>query len=764
MQVGGVTTSNVYDITGRILVDGRDIGASVQTVSVDREIPSGLPTGAGFTAATGDVTATWGDIVDDRVHHPWGTDPVWPPRPQARVEVILSDGTGTEWTQLKGVVVDPSGTDTSRTISFGVRDNYRALDTLVTLPALSDIMPSLVDTNTHRYIYLHTTWITDRLLRAAGRYATPAPSAYCFSSVTFQGSTWPERGDCLTSVKQEPDASGQAYPNWRKTSYGMAVHNVTATYAPFSWSGLDLTFNRPMEITQEIVDLDGGSTFLRVRVGSGDLAIGHAAGTVYARYYPSSGSPVDLVSATKGNATRVAVRYSRSGSTLTAQLRFRNADGTLSTISTGTATIKSGDLSGVVTQIWANGTDAQGAFQAGYPTIEWGPLSSTPSAVINASMSGRNSLTGLPTQVNGNVLDLLNDLADAEFAQWWIDELDVLQWWDRGLLASRGTVGTLTGADHVKELSWSHSAESARRRVHVKYRDPMVTMRWRTNLTLWQNSGDTLEAGDTSEVFVNVPSDEIWLGVDLDPIRYSANTPNYYVINRGIKSVYGGIAVNDTGGERVTNSIIPSVRRVTDDTFVFEHTVTNLQSGEQAALELPGEYETDTALWQRNRGERLPILRGKRRIVFMDDVATSSIRGDSAAPDFTHDPGWWIQSATYAGQTADYAAASLTQPRPTIDGLDVMPALALQVGDRVRAVMPDRTELDITGVVTSNRLRVDLAAGTMTQSIGLMPTTVISLARTWNDFGAARAGETWSDFGADRAGDTWTDFGNTPLG
>ncbi|WP_330880223.1 hypothetical protein [Brachybacterium sp.] len=625
-------------------------------------------------------------------------------------------------------------------------------------------MPSLVDANTHRYIYLHTTWITDYLLRAAGRYATPAPSADCFSSVTFQGSTWPERGDCLTSVKQEPDSAGQAYPNWRKTSYGMAVHNVTATYAPFSWSGLDLTFNRPMEITQEIVPMDGGSTFLRVRVGSGDLAIGHATGTVYARYYPSSGSPIDLVSATKGNATRVAVRYSRSGSTLTAQLRFRNADGTLSTVSTGTATITSGDLSGVVTQIWANGTDAQGAFQAGYPTAEWGPLASTPSAVINASMSGRNSLTGLPPQINGNVLDLLNDQADAEFAQWWIDELDVLQWWDRGLLASRGTVGTLIGADHVKELSWSHSAESVRRRVHVKYRAAMSTMRWRTNLTLWQNSGDTLEEGDTAEILVNVPSDEIWLGVDLDPVRYSADTSNYWVINRGIKSVYGGIAVNDTGGERVTNSIIPSVRRVNDDLYVFEHTVTNLQPREQAALELPDEYETDMSLWRRRRGENLPILRGKKRIVLDENAATSSIRGDSAAPDYTHDAGWWIQSAAYAGQTADYAAEALTQPRPAIDGLDIMPVLALQVGDKVEVVMTDRAELSITGVVTSNRVRVNLAAGIVSQSIGLLPTVVTSLARRWSDFGADRAGDTWTDFGADRAGDTWTDFGHTPLG
>lgn len=763
MQVGGVTSTDVYDITGRVLIDGTDIGAHVESVSVDREIPTGLPGGSGFTAATGTVTATWGDEVEGRADHPWGTDPVWPPRPQARVEVILADGSGNEWTQLKGVVVDPSGSDASRTISFGVRDNYQSLDTLVTLPALSDIMPSLVDTNNHRYIGLHTVWITDALLRAGGRYATPAPSGDCFISVPFQGSTWPERGECLTSVKQAPDEAGAAYPNWRKTAYGMAVHNVTATYSPWSWSGLDLRFNRPMEITQEIVPMDAGSTFLRVRVGGGELGLAQATGTVFARYYPSTGGSVDLTTAVKGSATRATVRYSRSGSTLTAQLRLRLADGSLSTISTGTATIPSGDLSGEVNQIWANGSGAQGAFQAGYPTAEWGRLAANPSAVINATMTSRNSLTGLPTQVNGNVLDLLNAQADAEFGQWWIDELDVLQWWDRGLLPARGTVGTLTGQDHVRELAWSHSHDAAKRRVHVKYRAPQTTTRWRTNLTLWQNSRDTLEAGDTAEIFVNVPNDEIWLGVDLSPTRYSANTSNYWAINRGIKSVFGGIAVGDNGKERLTNSVIPSVRRVTDDTFVFEHTVTNLLSGEQAALELPGEYDTDRALWQRWRGSGLPILRGKRRIVFMDEVYTSSITGDSAAPDFTHDPGWWIQSATYAQRTADFAAEYLTSPKPKLDGLDIMPVFALQVGDRVRVVMPDRSELDITGVVTGNRIEVDLAAGTASQSIDLQPTSVTSLAKRWSDFGRVRAGDSWTVFGNDRSGDTWSDFGTDPL-
>ena len=115
MQAGGVTTTDTYQVSGRVLIDGVDIGASVESVSLGRDIPSGLPGDGGFTSATGKVTATWGDEVTDRVDHPWTPNPVWPPRPNAQVEVLLADGTG-EWTMFKGVVTQPSGSTATRTI------------------------------------------------------------------------------------------------------------------------------------------------------------------------------------------------------------------------------------------------------------------------------------------------------------------------------------------------------------------------------------------------------------------------------------------------------------------------------------------------------------------------------------------------------------------------------------------------------------------------------------------------------------------------
>lgn len=764
MQSGGVTAQEVYSISGRVLVNGTDIGADVKSVSVGRDIPEGLPgSSAALQAATATVVADMSALVSTRVQHPWNRTGIWPPSPTDTVEIWLSDGVN-EWRQIKGSVEEPSGDTDSAQVTFTVVDRYAALHRTVNLPALSDAMPALTDANEYRYIGLQSAYVTDAVLRQAGRYATPSMSGGCFISVPFQGSTWPERGEVRTSIKMAADQSGTSYPNWYTSPYGLKVHNLESTYRPFVWSGEDTVFDQPMEITQEIVDNMGSSTFLYVSFASGSLNLAYTDSSVFARYYPSSGGYLALASASKGSAKRVTVRFSRSGSLLTAEVRLGYADGSMSSIYSGTANIVSGDLSGPVTQIRAMGAGAQGAFQAAYPSTAWSRLGQASSAVLHVAPGGRNSLVGLPAQINAEATELLAQQADAEFASWWIDENDVLQWWDRDLLLARPSAGTLTAADHVKSIPWTHGHGALRREVSVDYRPPAVTQKWRTNLTLWEGSGETYSQGDTDEVFVNVPDDEIWLGVDYEnPTRYSASTPNYYVINRGIRTVIGGIAVGADGAERTTNSVQPAIRRVTDNAYAFSVQVALLGADEQAALQFPQEYLTDTALWSRWRGKSLPILRGKKKLVFQDGRATASASGPSMVPDFVHDAGWWIQKMAYAQATADYAAAIVTVDRPLIDGIEIMPVFNLQVGDVITVSDPEVMGLAIKALVTSNNIDADFAAGSASQSLGLRPLTVTSYGATWAEFGSEKSGETWGQWGTSRTGDTWSDFGTDPL-
>lgn len=970
MQAGGVAVRDVYQVSGKVLINGVDVGAHVDSISVDRDIPSGLPGGGGFRSASGTVTATWGGDVSSRVIHPWsghaqdpsqvtyewagtphaspsmklvdgvevarnlmpspraidssyyqsnvevthdqqelqnlvittggGTSYVgftgitvepgqwfasalsyewgdgvgrvrhqlqfrgpnnesiaapqiqrdradhpnggrsifwyqvpagavearwyswfymegsftqapdgsnirvgkysaalsdtehdaraqvaeffdgdtasfrgsprrWPPKPMDQVEIILSDGSGREWTQLKGTVKDPSGTATSRTVTFTVQDNYQPLNDLVNVPALSSSMPHLDDANDYRAIQLHSIFITDFVLRQVGRYATPPRANGDVVGATFNGSTWPERGTLLESKKYVPDGGPVSFPNMVTTSYGMAAQNVTAEFEPNIWSGTPgdgRLHNRPVELTQEVLESSEATTMVRARFwGGGRVALIHYVNAIRVSYYPpNNGDAVMLLQVSKADVVRVAARFWMVGSTLFTELRTLKADGTIVDGGSASTSVGTG-LNGQIEHVQAHGEGTQGAFQVAFPREgrEWDVLGFEPNAVLHPAPSFRNHFTGFPPQVNVPAIKLLNDQADAEFAQWWIDEHDVLQWWDRGLLAQQSVSGRLTGLDHIKDMPWSYNFDAARSKVTVKYKTPITTSRWRTNLTLWQGSNNTLQMGDTDETFVNVPNDEIWLGVHWqDPYRYAPGQSTYWP-RRGIGTVVGGIAIDGDGNERQTASINVQLRKINDEAYVFETSVSALGSDEQAALQFPDEYETDTSLWARWRGENLPLLRGKKKVELIDEIVTSDIRGPSQAPAFEHNVGFWIQSDAYAGTTADYAAASLTDPIPRIERADIMPVFNLQVGDVVSLVDPETTGLAIIGLVVGNSIDADLSQGTASQQISLTPISIRSTDARWVDFGEARRGDTWQIFGADRSGDTWADFGNSPL-
>lgn len=764
MQAGGVATRDVYSISGRILINGQDIGADVKTVTVGRDIPEGLPgSSAAFQAATLEVVADLSPETGSKVQHPWNRAKNWPPAPSDMVEVWLSDG-ASEWQQIKGNVTEASGDTDSPEVSFTVVDRYPALNRPVNIPALSESMPSLVDANEYRYIGMQSTYITDSVLRQAGRYCTPPMSDGCFVSVPFQGSTWPERGTCTYSVRNQPDETAVSFPSWFTSPYGLKVHNLEARYDPLIWSGQDTVFDQPMEITQEIVDNRGASTFVYVGFAAGQLAIAYTNTHFFARYYPSSGAYTSLVTIPKGDNRRVTARFSLFGNVLTAEVRTLASNGVVSDTTSGTVSILSGDLTGPVTRIRATGAGSQGAFQAAYPRTAWTRIGYQPNAVIHAAASGRNHLVGVPTQINQNAADLLNQQAEAEFASWWIDENDILQWWDRNLLTSRSPVATLTAADHVKQIQWQHDHNALRRAVHVDYQQPTVTQKWRTDLTLWEGNSETYSQGDTDEIIVEAPRDEIWLGVDYEnPTPYTLETPNYWVLNRGIRSVMGGIAINVYGEERMTNSVIPTLRRLDDNTFAFGVQVTALATDEQAALQFPQDVSTDTNLYSRWRGKSLPILRGKKKIVLKDARYTAASEGPSTAADLDHSAGWWIQREEFAQQIADHAVPLVTIAQPLIPSLEIMPVFNLQVGDVVTVDDPEVMGISVRALVIGNQITADFTTGQASQSLRLRPLAVTRNGATWEEFGLIKGGTSWQSWAASRPGDSWTNFGSDPL-
>lgn len=777
MQGGGVAVRDTYQVSGRVFVNGTDVGASVEAVSVDRDIPSGMPSDTSFRSASGTVTATVGVGVAEMVSTPWRTDGVWPPKPMDDVEVVLSDG-ARQWTQFKGHVSDVSGHSGTRTVTFTVQDNYQSLDRPARIPALSSMMPALEKVPEQRFIGLESTFITDWVLRAAGRYATPPRAGWNVVSATLQGSMWPERGTLLESRRLTSGGQQADYPSWHITDYGLCASNVQATYEPTHHASRPSRITEyPVELTQEIIAHEDGEAGLYCRFpGGGMVVLYHTPNWIRANYYTPDNEHVVLVSVPKEGKKRASAHFYVINGTLYTELRSTDTQGNMVIEGAGEHSVGS-TLNGTLEWVRVRGTAPQGAFQVSFPGDVWASLAFEPNAIIHATGQDRNALIGIPEQLDRSARELLDEQATAEFAQYWIDEMDTLHWWDRGLLAQRSSVGTLTGSEHVKALPWSHNYDSVKHQVSVKFVEPSRTLRRRTNLTLWQGRGETLEGGDDSEIFINVPDDEIWLGVDYENwVRYSNATQNFDRINQGRGTVLGGIRIDADGHEYPSMQVMPSIRRVTDSTYVVETSIgENLSVDEQAALQFVSEQQYNASLRGRWLGEKLPILRGKVRITLTEESRASQVTGPSNAPDYEHAAGFWIQEAARAGRVADYAAASLTQPRPTVEALDIMPVFNLQVGDMVIVHVPEAVGLEVRGVVTSNNISANFPEGSATQRISLLPTAVRHVDTpipppdeelsgvSWEQFGAAHSWAEWWRFGESHRGYKWGTFGGDPL-
>src|SRR5699024_8436436 len=142
--------------------------------------------------------------------------------------------------------------------------------------------------------------------------------------------------------------------------------------------------------------------------------------------------------------------------------------------------------------------------------------------------------------IDQNCASMLQQLAQAEYATFWIDEKGVMQWWDIDRLESQLNVATLTTADHVTRLEWSQALSSVYRRAVVTWKSTLTDASFRNRITLWRGRGETVTAGsgEVAEEIIQPPSDEVWLMPDLTLGKLNFEGSGY---NLGVGSWFGGV-------------------------------------------------------------------------------------------------------------------------------------------------------------------------------------------------------------------------------
>lgn len=735
-------------------------GREVDPISfhIDREFSDSLPGGGSFTAASGDVSYVPGPDVSDRVSTPWDPTP-GVPAPEAAVSVSMEVGLGPVGVLPHGRVASTNAGSGSRVSTVGFTDLYRSLDQPISWDGMAARMPAAGDAAYWRNPGLFGVSIVDRIFRHCGWYATPPEMSRAVVSAPMQGSAWAEVG---TLTRAERLSVPGAAPGWITSQWGMQATDLNLTYKPRVQRRLSA--DGPMEVTTMIPP---GSGTCRVVCWFGNRRIQLVWSDV--QFFVSAETSADvftnLVSLSRssmGGAVAITARVERtSAGKVRASLRTNTGVDATGTITALTDSVMTTGISSVTVY----GPGRCGAVQVAFPSSAWKIAGWEPSAAIHARAGIPNRLRVLPPVAGENCAKILQELSQAEYATFWIDEHGVMQWWDIDRLEAQPQVATLSTADHVTSLEWSHSLSSVYSRVNVGWKESSVSASFRERIDLWQGSGSTLSPGDDLENFINVPDDEVWLMPDLDFGRVGEAYSDY---NEGIGSWYGAVADR---GDRVDTwaqlkgSLAMTIERITDATFKTVTTWVGDVVATQKTLDAEGAEGTN--LWRRRFDSDLPILRGKMRFVLVDETATSSQTGPPMAPEYTADCGWWIQYADEAQWLADKYASRVTVAAPEMSSVGIKPFPGLQLGDKITIRAPHVVGLQIQGLVYADSRSISTNGDdfSMSHVVKLRP---ISFSRddgvTWEEWRASLAASiTHTQWAGTQSGETWTQWGSAPL-
>lgn len=739
---------DVYEPSLTATIGGRAV--EVASASLEREMPDPL-TRPSLTAASGEVVALEGGDLVSTVATPWDPGTQWPPVPETAASVQMDTGSGFVQILGGGRVTGASGGTPGRAVEVGVADAYQTLDRPISWDALAAAMPSLSEQPPARYVSLYSTAITDRILRYCGWYSTPPLLGYSVLSVPAQGTLWPERGTCLTSIRR----TGGAYPGWQGAPWGWSVTDVTATYYP----GGSYTLKSAGHI--EMVALAGAANgqtmFLDATNDGGLIRLSWTDTTASVRMTGTDGAVETVVSLSRdvGSLLYVTIRYV-SATKVEVTLRV---DGTSSTSS---YTVPSALTSTALSEAAINGEGVGGGFQIAFPPVPGRLAGWTPNAQIQMRATLRNSLTVVPSVAGENCADLLAAQCEAECATYWIDETGVLQWWDMARLEAQNSVATLTSDDDITDdgFTWSHDLSSVKSKVNVKWREPLRAWSSTYSVDLWQGRGSTIQPGDDQqEEWINTPGDEVWIMPDLlfGRVGTTGNDPgNEFNAARG--SWYGATIASSDEWAQSHGTLGMSMERVTDAAFKY---AVSWKGTDQVTMSTVSK-DANSYLYLARRNFDLPILRGKAKFSFGDQTMIAGQTGLSTAPEMEIDAGWWIQSAEQAKYTADYAAARVTVPQPVLSSVALIPVPGLQLGDMVTVTDTLVTRLTVQGVVIADSRSIN-ADMDMSHAVSIRPVYVTRNGVTWAEWGQVMAQRSWRTWGGQQAGNTWQQWATTPL-
>ena len=675
----------------------------VTELSVTRELGTGLPA---QVAGTSDMVASMGSatvrtsdmLVTEGLHLPWeSTGPKL--GDDASLETgLLSGGEEKRGRLLTGRVDASSGDVTDPDVQVDLVDWIDNFNRPISMDPLHYRHPAPVEDQALMLMGLHPSYVTDRIARYCGFYATPRIMASnSVLSAPLMGSAWPERGTLTLADPADGGAPGSVtYPKYASTSWGLAVDNIEAQWTPFILAGMTGQLDRPMFVRFLTGPVRGGYSrvysrwagvhAVAVSVGTTrgiDVVIMSAPGEDVQDGLGGSRFNMPLTAAEIASGVDVVVWLTPNGTNANVTIGVRSEGGAVRTVSGSvatSATIRNTAMKQV--HLYSPTVSTLiGGLQVGFASAPFDLHAWTRTSIIETEPNGQ--LLNTPAIVNRNCLELLKEQAGAELAAMWIDAQGRFRYRShQRLLAEPAQPDEIT-VDDMQKVSWSTKWDSVHSSVGVKYQRPSVSRSNTYRATAWEGASVTLEGTDVHEEVIHPDANVDWLNVG--PLRLvdDADLNSIYRYNLGRGSFIAGmIEYEDASGDQQSfpadyQYLTASLTKLDARSYLFRAESHNLPAGYTLNLRIPG-WER---IWASRRDKNMPIIRAMVVTRWDDREVVGLPLGVASASSYEHDAKWWIQDVATAQALADSLAVYTQAPVPVLSDVEVTPDDRRELGD-----------------------------------------------------------------------------------
>ena len=696
---GAVSTDNV-----RVTVNG--IIRPVKSVKVQSGMRDGHPRSDTDSWCV-EATIEWEDpnkVTSDSPHL-FGTETTeWLPKAGDRVVVESGDGAlGQWWVQHRGVIDDTTGSISEGTAKSTTVDNIEDLQSRVQFGALLHQMTPWSDVHDYRWIGLSSLYMVDRMYRnpqteGIGWYATPPATWQTVASATHIGSCWPEIGTLRICTRSYTEQNTQIR-GWRNTSYGVAPYGLYAETL-FAGSAQEVILTVSAEQSSSgscrwrIQDSNGYGPFVTINGSTGNIEYGHITTGTQRWTLPI------------GNAKRVALYFRRD--TTTQQTMVLRTDDGREVTRTGT----SGQYPNgwAADRVWINTNDYG---QAGWWMVEgakpssqrWSTLNHQPTARLRRFADVRwLASRDLPfTEPAG----WLQEQVDAECAAMWLDEDNHMQWVSRGVLDNQAPVMTYTSVRDIEKIDWEQRRRALARGVWVNFESPEVrSLLGGFRQNCWENDSIDLAPGESETIIAQIPEDEDWISVDLDPVILTQWTQPSWLRNG---SKFGGTQYTETAsgetGQTWAQFVDCTMTRMglrnISVYYAPWRTLGNVRV-KSAIPDLNADNAPSASLAAWHSGKAALRIRSRAKTVWVDGERSLQ-GGEIGQARFTHDAGWRVQNMHIVdgvGELLSWLAVVVREStKPWITGITIAHDPRLQIGDTIRIRDTAVTGIDFDMVV-----------------------------------------------------------------